>query len=145
MLRVDLKPSRVLTLALIAAHAGAAAALFPLELPAAAKAGLAVLIAVSLVRALYRHAWLRNGESVVAIQLAEHGDATVETRCGERHAAQVLDTTYVSARLCVVNLRLAQRFFARHALIVPDNVDAEAFRRLRVWLRWAYRRDGLTS
>ena len=145
MLRVDLKPSRVLAVALIAAHAGAAVTLLPLELPTAAKAGLALLIATSLGRALYRHVWLRSRGSVTAIELGEHDHATVETRCGGRYQARVLGTTYVSPLLCVVNLRLARRLFAWHAVIVPDNVDAEAFRRLRVRLRWAYRGDGLTA
>ena len=54
--------------------------------------------------------------------------------------ARVLGTSYVSPRLSVINLRLDGRMFARHMLIVSDNADAECFRRLRVLLRWGYRK-----
>jgi toxin CptA len=144
MLRVDLRPSRQLALALIAAHAGAAVTTLPLDVPAAAKIGLVLLIAASLGRALYRHAWLKSRGSVTAIELRDHDRATVETRCGDRLEVRVLGTTYVSAMLCVMNMRAARRPFACHAVIVRDNVDAEAFRKLRVRLRWGYGSDGLT-
>jgi toxin CptA len=142
MLRVILKPSRRLAAVLIAAHTAAAFTLVPLALPAWAKAGLALLVAASLGYALYRHAWLRGAGSVTAIEILEHDRVAVETRSGVRHEARVLGTTYVSPGLCVVNLRVEGRLCARHAVILSDRVDAETFRRLRVWLRWGYRQEG---
>ena len=55
---------------------------------------------------------------------------------GESVRATVLGTSYVSASLTVLNLKLAGRRVVEHILIVPDNVDPEAFRELRVLLRW---------
>lgn len=139
MIRVDLKPSRRLGAALVAAHGAAALTLLPLALPAWAKVLIALCIAASLCHALWRHAWLRSAASVTAIEVREGAGAGVEMRGGECHEARVLGTTYVSAALCVVNLRIAGRLLARHAVVVSDNVDAESFRRLRVWLRWGCR------
>ena len=142
MLRVILKPSRLLAAALVAAHTAAAATLIPLALPVWAKASIVLLIATSLAHGLWRHAWLRGDASVIAIELMEDDRAAFETGDGVRHEAGVLGTTYVTSKLCVVNLRVAGCLFARHAVVVADNLDAESFRQLRVRLRWGYRRDG---
>lgn len=139
MVRVVLKRSRCLAAVLIAVHGAAAATLVPLAIPGWAQAALALLIAASLWRALRRHAWLTSRASVTSIELREPGWAMVETGPRGREEARILGTTYISALLCVVNLRVAGRAFARHAVLVPDNVDADSFRRLRVALRWGYR------
>jgi toxin CptA len=139
MFRITLGSSRLLALALAAAHAAAAIALVPLDFPAWAKVLVVLLVAASLVHALRRHAWLSSAASVKAIELHEHDRVTLEVGDGTRHAARVLGTTYVTPRLCVMNLRIAERLFVRHAVIVADNVDPEDFRRLRVWLRWGCR------
>lgn len=142
MVRVTLKRSRLLAAVLIVVHGAAAVALVPLAMPGWAKAALALFVAASLWRAIRRHAWLTSGASLTSIELREPGWAMVETRAGEREKARILGTTYVSPLLCVVNLRVAGRLFARHAVMVPDNVDADSFRRLRVVLRWDYRQAG---
>lgn len=142
MLRLTLKPSRFIAAVLVAAHATAALTLLPLDLAVWAKSLLALCIAGSLCHALWRHAWLRSAASVTAIEVHEGGGAEVEMRGGEHHEARVLGTTYVSAAMCVVNLRIAGRLFAKHAVVVPDNADAESFRQLRVWLRWGSRSKG---
>src|SRR5687767_754455 len=106
MLRVILKPSRRLAAVLVGAHGAAAVTLLPLDLPAWAKAVSALFIAVSLVHALRRHAWLRSAASVTAVELHEQDGAALETRGGTRHEARVLGTTYVTPKLCVMNLRV---------------------------------------
>jgi toxin CptA len=139
MLRLTLKPSRLLAIALTVVHICAAATLVPLDLPAWAKAGLALAVAASLAQAVLRHALLKGRGCLIAIELREDDRAAVQTRDGTWHDTRVLGTTYVSPLLSVINLRLDGRRFARHMLVVPDNADAEYFRQLRVWLRWGYR------
>lgn len=141
MLRVILKPSAYLATALAAVHVAAAATLLPLDLPAWAKLALAITIAASLANALWRHAFLKARYALTGIELGEADRASVETRDGRWHDARVLPTTYVSPLLSVLNVRLEDRMFTRHMLIVADNVDADDFRRLRVRLRWGYRTD----
>jgi toxin CptA len=141
MLRVALTSSRWLAAALIVSHAAAAATLAPLDLPLWAKLGLALLIAASLAHALYRHAFLASRESCTALEVREADQAAVHTRARGWQDARILGTTYVSPVLTVVNLRLTGFVFAKHVVIVADNVDGETFRRLRVKLRWAYRAE----
>lgn len=64
------------------------------------------------------------------------GALLLDRREGENVRATVLGTSYVSASLTVLNLRIIGRRLVEHVLVVPDNVDPEAFRQLRVLLRW---------
>lgn len=48
-------------------------------------------------------------------------------------------TTYLTIiRYQPKDAKLLQRLFSFYLVIFPDAVDAENFRRLRVWLRWGY-------
>ena len=55
---------------------------------------------------------------------------------------RVQANTVVTGYLTVLNCQLKeatfrQKIFALHVIILPDAVDAEDYRQLRVWLRWA--------
>ena len=141
MLRVALKPSCQLAAVLTAAHVAAAVALVPLYLPLWAKLSVTLLIAASLAYTVRRHALLVSRAALTGIELREMDRAAIRTRADTWEEARILGTTYVSPVLTVVNLRVTGRIFPRHLLIVPDNVDADAFRRLRVLLRWGYRTE----
>ena len=140
MLRLTLRPSPALAIIFTLAHTTAAGTLVPLDLPAWAKVILALAIVASLAHAALRYALLKGAGCLTAIELREGDRAAAQTRDGTWHQARVLGTSYVSPLLSVINLRLDGRMFARHMLIVPDNADAEYFRRLRVLLRWGYRK-----
>ena len=49
----------------------------------------------------------------------------------------MLSSSFVSPSLTVLNLRVAGAARPRHLVILPDNVEKETFRRLRVLLRWS--------
>ena len=138
MLRVSLKRSYYLSSVLVLAHLAAAATLIPVELAPEAKFALVLAVAVSLVHAFRRYAFLLSRHSIVAIELKDRESAAAQLKSGVWCAARVLGSSYVSPLLTVLNLRIDGCRLARHALIVPDNVTADDFRRLRVILRWAY-------
>lgn len=139
--RVSLKPSRYLAIFFCVIHFAAGATLVPLDFPSWVKLFVASGIAASLARSLWRHALLKARSALIGVELREDDQASVQTRDGAWHAARILGTTYVTPLLTVLNLRIEARPFARHVLVVPDNADAEDFRQLRVWLRWAYRKS----
>ena len=141
MVRVSLKPSRRLAALLICAHLAAAAALIPLDLSPWAKIAIAAAVAGSLWHALRLHALQRNAASVTELVLHAGDRAAVRVRSGDWVEGRVLGTTYVTPALVVLNLRLDGRRFARHVVILRDSTDAEALRRMRVLLRWAYRAE----
>lgn len=75
-------------------------------------------------------------DSVVAFRLHDDCRCEFQTRAGDWHEADLLGTSFVAPYLAVLNLQPAGRRLARHLVILPDGVDAEDFRRLRVWLKW---------
>ncbi len=130
-----LQPSRYLAAVLIAAHGVTLAVLLPLALPLWAKAALAALILFSLMHHLRRDAWLSAPSSRVALTL--EGDRVVlSTRGGEQMAGQMLHDSLVTPFITVLNVLPQGAHFARSVVILPDTLDAESFRQLRVWLKW---------
>jgi hypothetical protein len=136
MVRASLKPSPRLAAVLISTHTVAAGTIVPLDIPLAIKAALAIAVAASLVWSLQRHALLRATRSVIALEVRDRLTAAIQGRDHVWRDARVLGTTYVSAALTVLNLRVPGERLPRHVLLVPDNVDEQAFRRIRVLLRW---------
>ena len=139
--RIEIKPSAGLAIALCLAHLGAAVAIGCTALPLWVKGALIVAIAAALGWFLFARAMLRSAESVVALEITAAGRLSFLTRRGSWHACELLGTSYVSPRLTILNLKPEDRRFVRHVVLVPDNVAAGDFRRLRTWLRWAHRTE----
>jgi hypothetical protein len=110
-----------------------------MTIPAALMIPLAACIAASLVRSLRRHASLTTPSSIVSVTVLDDSTVVVDRRRGAARTAEVLGTSYVSSTLTVLNLKIVGRRLVEHVLVVPDNVDPEAFRQLRVVLRWRHR------
>lgn len=139
--RIAIVPSMMLAVVLGVAHLAAAALLWIVPMPGAGKALLALAICVSLIYFLARDALLHAAHAIVALDVRDDGTVSLQTRRGEWIDCDVLDSSYVAARLTVVNFRPRGGGAARHLVLVPDNVDPRDFRRLRMWLRWK-RGDG---
>lgn len=135
-LAIDLRPSRLLAAMLAAAGAGALALLLWMPLPAAVQGLLAVVLCVAVAHAILHDAWRWLPRSIVALQLAGDGSLRCQTQDGRWREAQVLGSSCVTAWLTVLNLRLSGRRFGCSTVLLPDSLDAEDYRQLRVWLRW---------
>ena len=112
--------------------AGCAIMLLPLEwwLQCMLMTGVIAVVAWHI----WRDAWRGHPEAPVLIELDHEGKFWLTMRNGLRDAAQVQGSSLVTASLTVLNLRVEQRRVS--CLILPDAVEAEPFRLLRVWLRW---------
>ena len=130
-----LQPSRYLAATLMVAHGAALAALFPLAFPAWAKTALVFVILFSLWYHLRRDAWLSAPSSSKALML-ESEQVVLTTHGGEPLAGQVLRDSMVTPLITVLNILPQGARFARSVVILPDSLDAESFRQLRVWLKW---------
>lgn len=139
MVRVSLKPSRYITAVLIAVHTAAAAVVWPLQMSEAAKVTLAAFLVASLAISLRRHALLKARGAIVQVVLKGADTVSVRTRDGSWREARILGTTYVSPVLTALNVKAEGFKLVRHIVLVPDNVDSEDFRKLRVALRWGLR------
>ena len=130
-----LQPSRYLAAVLVVVHGSALAVLFPLTLPVWARTALAIVILFSLAYHLRRDALLSSRIAVMALLLEEE-QAVLTLRGGDQLAGQVLRTTLVTPFLTVLNVRPQGARLARSVVILPDSMDAETFRQLRVRLKW---------
>jgi len=132
-LRVQLRPSRTLATALAVGHLlalGAAAT----GLPGAAASLVVLGVGLSLFHHL-RLAMHRSSLAVVGLVLSADGRFAVADPAGTWLPAVLRHSAVPAAWLAVLDARdNAGR--SRTAVILPDAVDPEAFRRLRVWLRW---------
>lgn len=139
-LAVDLRPSRLLAAMLGAAGLAALALLLWLPLAGGMQAAAAVVLCAAVAYAIVHDAWRRLPWSVTALQLTADGSLRCLTRDGRWRDARVLGSSCVTASLTVLNLRLSGRRLPCSAVLLPDSLDAEDYRKLRVWLRWG-RRD----
>ena len=143
MVRANLRPSRLIAVALSAVHAGAAATLLPLDLPMPLRIAGVVAIVANLAHALWRHWLLRGRRAIVMIEIIDQRNGAICGRDGIWHDAKVLGTTYVTPALTVINVRRPGARLASHVLLTIDNVPAEDFRKIRVLLRWAHPKRAL--
>jgi toxin CptA len=133
---ISVGPSVLIAVAVSVVHVAAAGVLWLVPIPVLGKAVFTLTIAVSLVYFMARDAALHAQHSIVALEVREGGGIACRTRRGEWLECQLLGSSYVSPQMTVVNLRPRGWLRYRRVILVPDNVDARDFRRLRVWLKW---------
>ena len=131
----EFKPSRYLAVMLGAAHAAFLIVLPLLALPFWAKSLLLLSLMFSLGYYLRRDAWLLAADSCVGLLLHE-SEAVLILRDGRQLHGTLAADSLVTPLLTVLNVSLPERFAARSVVVLPDSMAAEAFRQLRVWLKW---------
>lgn len=131
----NLQPSIYFTIVLVASHAVALAVLAPLALPLWAKLLLASLVLTSMFYHIWHDAWLLALSSNKTLLL--DGDMILLiARNGDQVTARVLTDSLVTPFLTILNVLPQGTYLARSIIILPDSLDAESFRELRIWLRW---------
>ncbi len=132
-LRVQLRPSRALATALAVGHLLALVAAVT-GLPGEAAALVVVGLALSLLHHL-RLALHQSALAVAGLDFAMDGRFAVANPAGVWLAAELRHSAVPASWLAVLTARdHAGR--SRTTVILPDAADPEAFRRLRVWLKW---------
>lgn len=135
-LSIALRPSRRLALAFAAAHLAAAGAVVATGLPLWLTLAIGSALLGHGTITVARAALLRGRRAVVAFEAGRAETLPFRTRDGVWHEGRLLGSSYVAPYLTVLNISETGKWRVFHVLIVPDAVDAEDFRRLRVWLRW---------
>lgn len=134
--RVSVSPSVRLAAATCVVHCLAAVLLWLVPLPVSGKAAVTLAIAVSLVFFLARDAALHAANAIIALEIGDDDSVSYQTRDGEWVICELLDSSYVSPGLTIVNLLPHGRRRTRRVILLPDNVAPRDFRRLRMWMRW---------
>jgi toxin CptA len=136
VLKISLRPSWLLGMLLALGHGAAIAIMLLVDIPLWAALVAAAGLAVNLFVVVRRHALMLTPDSAVAIEIGSDDKVGIRTRHGEWSEYAVLGNTCVTAYLTVLNLQQTDSRAIRRIAIFPDSVDAEDFRKLRVWLRW---------
>lgn len=135
---VHLEPSRQLACMLIIAHCAVIPLVWFLSVALSFKCAAMLMVVISLYYYLEQDALLNFPRSVVLLTLTDGKNCMFKMRNGSEEESVVLGISYVSAYLTVLILHPMHHWSLRSVIIVPDNVDAEEFRRLRILLRWKW-------
>ena len=136
-LRIAIGPSRTLTGVLGIAHIAALVVTVVVALSTWVKLLIAMALVTSGTWSILRSALQRGSSAIVELEVEAGGRILCRTPDGPWREGQVLSSSFVSPWLTVLNLRVAGAIRARHLVILPDNAEKDAFRRLRVLLRWS--------
>ena len=128
-IRIELHRSTHLLFLLVFLHAAAAACICVLPWPVSWRSLGLLPIVGSLVYALRR-------PRITGLRLAAGDRLECFLADGSRVAARVLRDSTVFSRLVVLRLRLGEERRTSSLVVLPDQVDAEEYRLLRLWLRW---------
>jgi len=134
--RIALRRSRLFAVWLWLVHL---ATLAPLWLSGSPPFALGALTAVILMHGGWttrRHALLADPGSIVAIALDDSHRVALFTRSGQSIHGEVAETTLVTGHLVVLAMRTGRYRTARYLVLLPDMLDADDFRQLRVRLKW---------
>ncbi len=133
MIPISLRPSISLAAILATAHLGAISLI--LMLPISARLPLVMLLAFSMAYSILRYAFIRLPDSIVSLKLEEKS-CMFSMRGGSEKSCVFHGSSYVSPYLTVLNLKEEGKRLMKSVVILPDAIDREEFRQLRVWLRW---------
>ncbi len=140
-LSLRLGPSRLLTAMLGSTHILAGGALWLASLPLAWALACSLALSAHLAWAVRLHAWRSDAGALIDLELLDDFSVSVCSRTGPWEHYRIAGSSFVSRPLVVLNLRSGVGRQKRRVLIAADSLDADSFRRLRVWLRWRWR-DG---
>ena len=130
-LRLPLSPSYGFAAVIVLMH-GVAAACFLTFLQGLAGLLLGISVLALGGAAAWDRALLRGGRAVRVIELCGDGSGSVESALGRRHRVAP-DGRRAGRSWVIIGLQEASR---RHLLVAADMLDAESFRRLRLWALW---------
>lgn len=126
---IELHRSRFLSLLFVLIHALSAICLALLPWPWLLRLLLLALVGGSLWRVLQSH---------VIVGLRIHGRDQLDCLVidGTRATLAIMPDSTVFDRLIVLRLRIGEERRIRNLTLLPDQMSAEQFRALRLWLRW---------
>lgn len=131
-LRLEPRRSRRLLSMILAAHTGGLAVAFLANIPGLLRLALGLWVVPSAFIAVRRHL---GGRSVRQAIWEVDGGWSLIRADGLRVTAQLLPETYLSPWLVVLRFRGCGVSWRPVLVLLPDSLDSETFRRLRVRMR----------
>jgi toxin CptA len=147
-IRLNFKPSITLTLIICTMGLGAGAILILPALIWQIKLMLSIFILSAVIYTVCQYGLLLLPWSYIALNVSSRNQLQLVRRDGKHIDVRVCSDSVVTPYLTVVNCQvtdapLVTRLLPPRLVILPDALDAESYRQLRVWLRWGKTGDGL--
>jgi toxin CptA len=139
---VRLLPSRIMLMLFVTATVFFGWMLFLVSLPYWLRIATLGLIVANTLYFIYRDALLAFPWSYISLNINANNQLKLVRKDGGQLDVDVQKNTVVTAYLTVLNCQLKeatffQRLLPQHIVILPDTINLDDHRRLRVWLRWA--------
>ncbi|MEQ1673896.1 MAG: protein YgfX [Candidatus Nitrotoga sp.] len=131
-----LRPSQYLAGVLIAALNAAVVLLLSMSLPWWAKLAAITALLISAVYYFRHDAYLSMQTSNVRLQM-EAGQATITRRNGQSWSGLVLHDSFITPQMVILNVLPEGAYLSRSVIILPDSLDKDSFRQLRVLMKWS--------
>lgn len=130
-----LRPSLYLAGLILFSHLLAMGTALFLKLPGVWALLLMLVLLGSLFSHLMRDARLLWGGSCVALRI-EEDKVVLITRNGQHQSGLISPRSVVTPYLVILSVVPERAWLNKNIVLLPDCMDAESFRRLRVALRW---------
>lgn len=131
--RFEIKPSRIFVLLLIALHQLAILSVCMTNLVLWAQLALSAAISISMMHHLYRHVWANQAWRALSLDKKQ---VLIHTLGGEQLSGILAHQTVVTPGCVVLCARLDGHKLPVCQVIFRDAMQADAFRELRVRLRF---------
>jgi toxin CptA len=140
-IRLDFKPSITLTLIICAMGVSTVLILILPALIWQIKLLFGICILTAVIYTVCQYGLLLLPWSCLALNINSSNQVQLVYRNGKVLSVDVCRDSLVTPYLTVVNCKvqvanLFAQLFSPHLVILPDMLEAEAYRQLRVWLRW---------
>jgi toxin CptA len=145
-IQLDFKPSILASGLFTLMSLGALAIVMLLAFSWQIKLLLSSMIIASAIYALLCHGLLLLPWSYVALKINMKNQLQLKRKNGQVLEVTAQPNSVVTPYLtvlnsCVKDATFMHRLLDQHLIIFPDAVNADDYRQLRVWLRWAYARQ----
>jgi len=127
--------SRLLTLIICIGHGVAVAALEMIPMQTFALILLFAVLVWSVIYFLLRDALLVLPVSWIGLRL-EDEHLILFNRRGDALMGRLLRSSVVTPNLVILNIAIPNYRWAQNVVLMPDSMDDESFRQLRVALKW---------
>lgn len=150
-LHINFKPSILFSVIIILLSLAAAVILILLALSWQIKLLLVIAILFSAIYTVSERGLLLLPWSLNKLDINTKNELQLTRRDGVQFTvATVRADSVVTPYLTIVHYHaedaaLLKRLFSSYLVILPDAIEAESYRQLRVWLRWGYARKGTSK
>lgn len=135
-IQLSLRPSYVLAWTIGLASLLSCVILVGLPIHSVIKVTGILLTVSAAAYSIQRYALIVLARSIIHVSLNHESKLQLTCKDGSKHEVHVLESSFVAAYLTVLNLQCVENGRRIHLVLLPDNVEADNFRQLRVWLRW---------